>query len=371
MKYWLCGFVLLIACGCGDAAKYGPKAQKGSSPPAAPPTAVAADAVAPPPIAETPSQRQPSAQSAAAPPSAPPAPVQTPPEPVLPAWTSDKEVVNSIGMKFAFIPKGVFTRGAAEDEGIQVDSQLERRRGAGLSGLGTTVDETPHEVTLSRDYFLGVHEVTQAQFLKLMGKNPSMFQGDRINGDSSDYPVDNVTWPDAVAFCQKLSELPEEKAAGRVYRLPTEAEWEYACRAGSTGPFCFGDDVAQLPVYAWFKANGESTTHPVGQKMPNDLGLYDMHGNIEEWCNGFYTNYKDQPLVDPQGDAYGKFRVVRGGNSISPPGKCRSAVRRPCYEENLVTQLSFQDQRTTPNGSFKQGLTVIGNGFRVLLVIPQ
>ncbi len=371
MKCWLCGLVFLIAVGCGDAAKYGAKAQKKSKQPAAPPTAVAGDATPPPAVAETPAQPQGSAQAAAAIPAPSPATVQAPPEPELPSWASDKEVVNSIGMTFAFIPKGVFVRGAAEDEGSQVDSQQEGRRRAGLSGIGNSIDETPHEVTLTKNYFLGVHEVTQAQFLKLMGKNPSMFQGNRVDGDSSEHPVDNVTWPDAVAFCQKLSELPEERAAGRVYRLPTEAEWEYACRAGSTGPFCFGAEVAQLPVYAWFKANSESTTHPVGQKMPNDWGLYDMHGNIEEWCNGFYSNYSDQPLTDPQGELYGKFRVVRGGNSISPPGKCRSAVRRPCYEENLVTQLSFQDQRNTQNGSFQQALTVMGNGFRVLLVIPQ
>ena len=126
-----------------------------------------------------------------------------------------KEITNSIGMKLVLIPRGTFMMGSLESE------------------QGRKQDETQHEVTISKDYYLGVHEVTQAQYEKVIGKNPSHFQGAIVGNENADLPVENVSWHDAVEFCKKLSELPEEKKAGRVYRLPTEAQWEYACRAGS------------------------------------------------------------------------------------------------------------------------------------------
>jgi formylglycine-generating enzyme required for sulfatase activity len=187
-----------------------------------------------------------------------------------------KEITNSIGMKLVLIPKGTFTMGSPENEAGRIE------------------DEGEHQVTISRDYYLGVYEVTQEQYEQVMGTNPSYFQGDHVAErdpktgvvkeiDSSNHPVEQVSWEDAVEFCERLSELPEEKAAGRVYRLPTEAEWEYACRAGTNTKYSFGDDEGQLGDYAWFEANSGGT-HPVGQKQPNAWGLYDTHGNVFEWC---------------------------------------------------------------------------------------
>ena len=127
-------------------------------------------------------------------------------------------------------------------------------------------------------FSIGVHEVTQSEYESVMGVNPSWFKG-------ANNPVESVSWVDAVAFCVKLSSLPAEVAAGRVYRLPTEAEWEYACRAGTTTAYSFGDDEKDLEKYAWFGVNSGNLTHEVGKKLPNGWGLYDMHGNLWEWCS--------------------------------------------------------------------------------------
>jgi hypothetical protein len=149
---------------------------------------------------------------------------------------------------------------------------------------------------------IGVYEVTQQQYEEVMGSNPSEFKG-------ANNPVEQVSWDDAVAYCAKLSSLPAEVAAGRVYRLPTEAEWEYACRAGATTKYSFGDDEKDLGKYAWFSNNSGETTHAVGEKLPNGWGLYDMHGNVSEWCS----------------DAAGSNRVNSGGCWGSSAKFCRSA----------------------------------------------
>ena len=156
-----------------------------------------------------------------------------------------KEITNSIGMKLVLIPKGSFMMGSPE-------SDINRQK-----------NETQHEVKISKDYYLGVHEVTQAQFEKVMGENPSCFQGTRVDNLNSDLPVENVSWDDAVEFCKKLSDLPEEKEAGRVYHLPTEAQWEYACRAGSKTIYSFDDEEGLLPEYGWFKRNSSQRNHTV------------------------------------------------------------------------------------------------------------
>jgi formylglycine-generating enzyme required for sulfatase activity len=177
---------------------------------------------------------------------------------------ADREITNSIGMKLVLIPKGTFTMGSPENEQV--------------GELSRELDEPQHEVTISQDYYLGVYEVTQAQYKKVMGENPSSFQGANVAErdpqtgrvlkeiDSSNHPVEMVSWQDAVKFCQRLSELPEEKKAGRVYRLPTEAEWEYACRAGSKKAFSFGNGVKSLSDHAWYRENSNLQTHPVGEK---------------------------------------------------------------------------------------------------------
>ncbi len=188
------------------------------------------------------------------------------------------------------------------------------------------------EVTISRGFLMSKYEVTQAQYKAVMGTNPSSFKGDNK-------PVNYVSWHDAVAYCSKLME--KEKAARRLpvgyeYRLPTEAEWEYACRAGTTTRFSYGDDpdYSQLGGYAWYWSNETGSTHPVGRKKPNGWGLYDMHGNVWEWCQDWYGKYPGGSVTDPQGPATlwspsgDPSRVSRGaGWEYGGTGYCRSASR--------------------------------------------
>jgi formylglycine-generating enzyme required for sulfatase activity len=152
-----------------------------------------------------------------------------------------------------------------------------------------------------------------------------------------------------VEFCRKLSELPEEKAAGRVYRLPTEAEWEYGCRAGSRTKFCFGDSESELGEYAWYKQNSGGKTHPVGQKKPNAWGLYDIHGNVYEWCTDWHDDCPQRAVTDPVGPAKGSYRVRRGGCWSIDAAFCRSALR----------STSAPSYRSTNNG-FRLALSFSG-----------
>jgi formylglycine-generating enzyme required for sulfatase activity len=243
--------------------------------------------------------------------------------------TADEPKVetNSVGMKFALVPAGKFLMGSPESE-----------RGRGD-------DERQHEVTITRPFNLGVHEVTQGQYAKVMGKNPSWFapQGggkQRVDGkNTADYPVDNVTWLDAVEFCKKLGSLTAEAEAGRSYRLPTEAEWEYACRAGTTTVFHYGDDLDAYKanfcglVYAAYGKAGAGPfvrrTAAVGEYKPNAFGLYDMHGNVQEWCQDWYAvdAYPSEPQTDPVGPPQGTERVLRGGGWPHSGKSVRSAVR--------------------------------------------
>ena len=220
-----------------------------------------------------------------------------------------KEVTNSIGMKLVLIPKGTFMMGSPESE------------------QGRNENETQHEVTISKDYYLGVYEVTQAQYEKVMGKNLSYFQGAKVGNENADLPVENVSWDEAVKFCKKLSALPEEKKAGRVYRLPTEAEWEYACRAGSKTAYSFDDEEGLLPEYGWFSRNSSRRTHTVGLLEPNAWGLHDMHGNVWEWCSDWYEEYPKGAVSDPTGPKEGSYRVLRGGCWGNEAADCRSAFR--------------------------------------------
>ena len=206
--------------------------------------------------------------------------------------------VNSVGMELKLLPAGKFVMGSHKGED----------------------DETPHEVVLTRPFYLSVHQVTQEQYQRVIGANPSSFKGART-------PVEQVSYEDAVQFCWKLSELPAEKAAGRVYRLPTEAEWEYACCAGTTTEYSFGDDEGKLSEYGWFKGNSDGKTHPVGTKKPNPWGLYDMHGNLWEWCQDWYGDYPAGKAADPQGPPQASFRVFRGGCWNFVARSCRSARR--------------------------------------------
>ncbi len=227
---------------------------------------------------------------------------------LLVGWSSpifgqhQKMFTNSIGMKLVLIHAGSFTMGAPIEE------------------VGRRDNESSHEVTISKSYYLGAYEVTQGQYEKVMGGNPSEFKGSQL-------PVETVSWDDAISFCQKLSAIQDEKAAGREYRLPTEAEWEYACRATSTTSFCFGDSSESYEEYAWFDEGLGSETHPIGEKAANRWGLYDMHGNVWEWCQDWYGEYPTGAATDPKGPNEGSRRVSRGGSWTVVAAHCRSASR--------------------------------------------
>ncbi len=191
--------------------------------------------------------------------------------------------------------------------------------GSPLEEAGHVANEGPQtKVTLTRDFFLGATVVTQAQWTALMGVNPSVFKGD-------DRPVERVSWNDAIDFCGKLTE--RERAAGRlpagfIYTLPTEAQWEYACRAGTTGP-----RAGDLDAMVWYTRNSGNTTHPVATKQPNAWGLYDMNGNVMQWCLDKTGPYPGGAVVDPVGSAFGTSHILRGGSWNGDPALCRSASR--------------------------------------------
>jgi formylglycine-generating enzyme required for sulfatase activity len=194
-------------------------------------------------------------------------------------------------------------------------------------------DEFPrHPVTLTKAFYMGVTAVTQEQYEQVMSKNPSGFNGAKN-------PVETVSWDNAVDFCKKLS-----TKSGMNVQLPTEAQWEYACRAGSKGKYCFGDDGKLLGEYAWYKDNSDEKTHPVAQKKPNAWGLYEMNGNVWEWCNDWFDDkyYTLSPKTDPTGPASGTVRVLRGGRWNVAPQFCGSAYRNSAPSEIRSNNLGFR-----------------------------
>lgn len=232
---------------------------------------------------------------------------------------------NAIGMRLVLIPPGEFDMGS---RAADVERWIQETQGMNLQGRYSDFlrSESPrHLVRLTRSFYLGMHEVTQAQYQQVMGTNPSQVTA---RGEAS--PVDGVSWDNAVEFCRLLSEHPDEKAAGRIYRLPTEAQWEYACRAGSVTPFYFAVDPAHLDQYGWFAGNAKDSSHPVGGRRPNPWGLFDMVGNVSEWCSDWFAvdYYQQSPLENPAGPMSGAGRVIRGGTfRDSWPGSLRSAFR--------------------------------------------
>jgi formylglycine-generating enzyme required for sulfatase activity len=239
---------------------------------------------------------------------------------------ADKVITNSIGMKLTLIPAGRFLMGSPADE-------AER-----------DPEEAQHEVAITKPFYMGVYEVTQAQYRAIYPKHNAHFN--EKNGGGPDHPVEQVRWREAVEYCAKLSALPAEKKAGRVYRLPTEAEWEYACRARSKTAFNVGDTLSaaqanfngNAPYGKADKGPHHQKTMKVGSYAPNAFGLYDMHGNVMEWCADWYdpAYYKNSPKEDPSGPAEGVvptgfakdyFHVVRGGCWLDEGRACRSAYR--------------------------------------------
>ncbi len=203
------------------------------------------------------------------------------------------------GMRFRLIPAGEFVMGSPSNEANRNSYEGPQRT-----------------VKLTKPFYMGVTEVTQAQYQRVMGSNPSNWKGDNL-------PVEFVSWNDATEFCRRMSQL-----TGLTITLPTEAQWEYACRAGTTTPYYFGSNANQLGEYALFGSNSSITTHPVGTKKSNAFGLYDMHGNVWEWCQDWYQDsYNGLANSDPQGPQSGAVRVLRGGSWFSDALHCRSALR--------------------------------------------
>jgi formylglycine-generating enzyme required for sulfatase activity len=204
--------------------------------------------------------------------------------------------------------------------------------GSAKSESDRNTDEAQHRVTISKSFQMGVTEVTQAQWKTVMGtNNPSRFKGD-------DLPVEGVTFEDAVRFCEKLS-----KREGVTYRLPTESEWEYACRASKTSSFAVRDGQPLSDV-AWFNHDGLKikSTHPVGKLKPNAWGLHDMHGNVWEWCSDFSGHYPTDPVTDPTGPASGKHHIIRGGSWFNPARYARSAHRGQGVDGALFGMTGFR-----------------------------
>jgi formylglycine-generating enzyme required for sulfatase activity len=220
-----------------------------------------------------------------------------------------------------------------------------------------------HTVVLKNPLYVGVHEVTQEQYTKVIGKNPSQFTGSGV--DTTSYPVEMVRWMDAARFCAKLSETEKRTPcyvfagtkvtaqAGDGYRLPTEAEWEFACRAGTTTRFWCGETEEDVKKAGWFLTNSQRQTQPVGKLLPNPFGLFDVHGNVWEWCQdgfdrSYYSQFSTTAAIDPVCPAKGSY-VHRGGDLFSAADATRSAVRS-------ASPTSFRGRNV---------------GFRAVLVIPK
>ena len=197
--------------------------------------------------------------------------------------------------------------------------------------LGGNSDETQHQVTISKPFYIGKYEVTQKEFEAVMGTDPSKFRGENK-------PVECVSWNDAKEFCEKLNKYAKNIPQGYKFDLPTEAQWEYACRAGTTTSFNSGKNItiysdywqtcANLDEVGWYYSNSGSKTHEIGQKKPNAWGIFDMHGNVREWCKDWYGDYPSSSVTDPTGSNSGSDRVTRGGSWGINASFCRSANRR-------------------------------------------
>ncbi|MEW6238625.1 MAG: formylglycine-generating enzyme family protein [Candidatus Omnitrophota bacterium] len=234
--------------------------------------------------------------------------------------------INAIPLRMALIPAGKYLRGSP------------------LGEKGRGEDEGPQtEIEITKDFYLGKYEVTQAQWKIIMnGENPSHF------GGNVNLPVDSVSWDECQAFIQKLNDL---NLGYGTFRLPTEAEWEYACRAGSIERYYWGEDAnyALIADYAWFYGNSQSKTNVVGIKTPNAWGFYDMSGNAQEWCQDFYDRYSSSNPIDPRGPSFGEDRVIRGGFWNGGETGCRSAARSKFPPSFIAETISFRLALTKPS----------------------
>ena len=219
----------------------------------------------------------------------------------------DVEINNSLGMKLRLIPAGEFQMGSSESEEERIS------------------DEQQHTVRITKAFYLGKYEVTQGEWKAVMGSEP--WKGQQFGKEGAEFPATSVSWEAAADFCQKLS-----KKEGKEYRLPTEAEWEYACRGGKATRFHFGDDETVFGGYAWYDKNAldinEQYAHPVGQKKKNPFGLYDMHGNVWEWSSDWYAEkyYASSPTNDPQGSETKVQKAILSRTYIFGARECKCIV---------------------------------------------
>lgn len=234
---------------------------------------------------------------------------------------------DSVILEMVYIFPGDFFMGSPDDE------------------IGRQPDEGPvRKVTISKGYYLGKYVVTQQQWETVMGNNPSVFQN---FPDSPQRPVERVSWDDTQLFLERLNSMDLDRGH---FRLPTEAEWEYACRTGSSGRYSWGVDSSyrELFHHAWFNSRSEGQSHPVGLKKPNDWGLYDMHGNVWEWVSDWMASYENAAVVDPKGPETGEKKIIRGGSWFNEPEALRCANRNAHITQSRQTN----------------------NGFRLVLEIP-
>jgi formylglycine-generating enzyme required for sulfatase activity len=236
-----------------------------------------------------------------------------------PAREKAVRIADDVSLRFVWIAPGSYWRGSDAAE------------------AGRDRDEGPkHEVTLSRGFYLGIHEVSQAQWTAVMGHNPAAF---RRGPEAPERPVESVSWDDCQRFIARLNALQLG-----VFRLPTEAEWEYAARAGTTARFPWGDDPKEFKTHthAWANSRSYAVTHPVGRKPPNAWGLHDMHGNVWEWCRDWYAPYPEGPQLDPEGPSSGRERVFRGGSWYDFPVSLRSANRHRHAPDRRYTAVGLR-----------------------------
>ncbi|HEY3323042.1 MAG TPA: formylglycine-generating enzyme family protein [Planctomycetota bacterium] len=227
--------------------------------------------------------------------------------------TKTLDLGGGVKLETVLIPAGKFVIGSPETE------------------AGRTFEETQHEVTITKPFYMAKYETMQEQYEAIAGNNPSAFKEPKN-------PVEQVSWTDVQEFCRKLS-----TKTGMTVRLPSEAEWEYSCRAGTKTRFYSGEDDQALDSVAWHGANADKTTHPVGQKTPNAWGLFDMHGNVFEWCSDWkQSEYPPGAVTDPTGPATGHIRVVRGGSWNFTAAVCRSTFRGESRPETRLGYLGFR-----------------------------
>ena len=239
-----------------------------------------------------------------------------------------KPFTNSIGMTFVYIPAGKFIMGSPVDE------------------LGRDEFEYQHEVFISKGFYLQTTEVTQQQWTAVMELNPSKIRGEN-------HPVEQVSWLDCQKFIKRLNRME----GSTKYRLPTEAEWEYTCRAGMTTAFYSGHISVigkeldpNLDRVGWYRSNSQNTSHPAGQKLPNVWGLYDMHGNVWEWCQDWwehwYGKFQGGPAVDPKGPSKGRFKIYRGGSWFADAEYHRAADRMRAKPDMRSYGIGFRVARS-------------------------